>query len=300
VAFDPRGDSLVTGSLDATAQVWDLRGTAKPIILSARHPVLAVAFSPDGNRIALAERDNGVLVYDAAGSGPPLRLSDPSGQVDAGIDDDQTFYSVAFAPDGQSLAAASADSKIRIFDLNVPGRMQALIGHEGPVWSVAFDPLGDRLLSASSDKTVRVWDLTDSTGQRFLSFSGHDGAVDAVALGSRGRLIATGSWDNTARIWCAAPSVGCGWNFALRGHGDRVRSVAFSPSGDRVVTGSDDGTARVWNLVSPDDIRGALWAATSECLQPGRREAILGETQDEAAKKYDWCLNEIQRRRGWK
>ncbi|MGH3815400.1 MAG: TIR domain-containing protein, partial [Pseudonocardiaceae bacterium] len=72
---------------------------------------------------------------------------------------------VAFAPDGRTLATASRDSTVILWDLTDPATPrplgQPLTGHTDQVRSVAFAPDGHTLATASIDKTVILWDLTD-------------------------------------------------------------------------------------------------------------------------------------------
>src|SRR5262249_34828077 len=65
--------------------------------------------------------------------------------------------SVVFSPDGRTLATASADSTVRLWDVASRQPRATLTGHTGPVASVAFSPDGRILATGSDDATVRLW-----------------------------------------------------------------------------------------------------------------------------------------------
>ncbi|MFQ5858691.1 MAG: WD40 repeat domain-containing protein, partial [Anaerolineae bacterium] len=132
--------------------------------------VVSVAFSPDGQTLASGSRDNTIILWDTSTVlSAGVASGGTSGQRLAGHSD--VVWSVAFSPDGQTLASSSCgelsvyegcrQGEIRLWDV-ATGRLigQPLAGHTDVVWSVAFSPDGQSLASGSDDTTIMLWDVS--------------------------------------------------------------------------------------------------------------------------------------------
>jgi WD40 repeat protein len=156
---------------------------------------------------------------------------------------------IAYAPDGKTLATASNDGSVKLWDTATGRELRTLTGTLDLV-GLAWNPDGQRLATASISQTVVIWDVAAGTALQTLTAD--DGAVNGVAFSPDGKLLATAGDDGTAKLW----DVASGEQLRIfEGHTDIVNSVVFSPDGTRLATASVDRTARLWDVASGRALR---------------------------------------------
>jgi WD40 repeat protein len=174
--------------------------------------------------------------------------------------------SVAFSPDGKTIAVASADRTTEILTLNenplALTPIARLEGHAAAVLSVVFNHDGKVVVTASADRSIKVWDLPDGILRRTLS--NHTGAVFAMtgraaSAPERPFTCASASDDRTVRIW--QPEIGRMVRI-VRGQGS-VLAVAFAPDGTLFSAGSE-GVIRMIDADSDTVLK--TWKASNDWI----------------------------------
>ncbi len=259
LAFDPDPEShyLASGSIDATARLWDLAETdpVKTSLVLPGHEeqVYKVAFSPDGHWLATSSVDSTTRLWDMDTKNLeefPVVLRGHSDQV----------WASAFSPDGRWLFTASRDGKIQAWDLDAPDPAadlahHVLRGHEGPIQTLAVSPDGRWLASGSDDTTAQLWGInTPQSPTAPIVLRGHSSVVRGSLVDPDQHWLATFSGDGTVRLWDISAREPGATSVVLPSHQQAIYQAALSNDGRWLATASQDNTSRLWDLKSPTGV----------------------------------------------
>jgi WD40 repeat protein len=200
LAFTLDRRTLASGGEDRTILFWDVAAGREIRRVASPGWVRSLAYSPDGRFVAVGNGRN-LFLIDALGKRPDVTL-EPAGF---------SIQSVAFAPDGKTLAAAGTTAalgnqggprkgQVRLYDLtkSPPIRRAELTLHDhGPnarndwISEIAFTPDGRRV-AGTMTATIVIWDA--ATGEEIESLDrGSGSSADRLAISPDGRWLSVAS-----------------------------------------------------------------------------------------------------------
>ncbi|MET9250276.1 hypothetical protein [Nonomuraea sp. NPDC003709] len=252
MAFRSDGRVLASGSFDYSVRLWSVAdpvhaaALGRPLYGHGNSLVASVAFSPDGHTLASGGGgdDHRVRLWNVTDPAHTVMLGQLLGHTGA-------ITSVIFSQSGQTLASASYDGSIKLWNVvfsNDPMlRGGDLVGHTGAVLALGFSRNGRTLVSGSADSTVRVWSFPPrliTSNSRSLTFA---------TFSPDGRTLASGTSDRKLRLWNVtdpAHPTALGHPLTVDAPAT-ISSLAFSPDGHVLAGGSYDGTVKLWNTTDP-------------------------------------------------
>jgi WD40 repeat protein len=195
---------------------------------------------------------------------------------------------VAVSSDGKTIASASEDRTVRLWDAATGIESRVLSGHTGKITALAIAPDGRHIATAAQDRKIKTWD--SESGREALN---HDSAEEVLLLTYSPDGQKLFAWQrhqgrsddestDAVRIFDASTLKPLD---ELIDRGRRVSCLALSPDDAIAAMGSADGSVRIWDMAKKERIGGdrpmhakAVWDLA---ITPDKKWLIAAEKEGE-------------------
>jgi WD40 repeat protein len=246
----PNGEQLAIGITDGVVLLYSFPPGKEPFrqLTTNFHRVMSAQFSPDSRLLAIRGDHPIAQVWDLGSDKlvtnllhderVPSVVFFPDGQ-----NFDVVVTSLAFSPDGQTLATGSQDGLLRLWTLGGKGP-RILRAHEGAVNALGFVG-ATHIVSAGADGLIKVWNLL--TGQPVVTYKRQLPYVSRLAVSPDGKRLASTS-DHDLKIWELETGIDL---LSLKPDIRLEQTILFSPDNLHLAAAGFDGV-RIWRATTEE------------------------------------------------
>jgi len=188
LSMSPTEDLFISGSLDRTLRLWDVRSNnCQGLMNLPSRPV--AAFDPEGLIFGVGMESNVIKLYD-------LRTFDKGPfstfKLDQEIDCDWT--GLKFSPDGRYILITTNGSVIRLldaFDGQVKHNLKGHTNEVGGALEASFSPDSHYIFSGTSNGCVTCWQVETGASTVLQNNQSHVGPVQCCQFNPKYMMMVT-------------------------------------------------------------------------------------------------------------
>ncbi|XP_071545289.1 guanine nucleotide-binding protein subunit beta-2 [Panulirus ornatus] len=153
MSLAPDSSCFVTGSVDRTIKLWDLRDTktCKQTFWGHTSDVNSVCFHPSGFCVGSGSEDKTARMWDIRSDQQLAEYKPPT--------PNSGFTCCGLSSSGRYIMCGSDDNTVHFWDTLKATHQGTLQGHDNRITSLAVAESGIALATSSWDMSVRVWGL---------------------------------------------------------------------------------------------------------------------------------------------
>ncbi len=192
VAYRADGELFATASGDRTVKVWQA-DTLELIATYENEDICCsnIAFSPVDDQLMAITTFSGVVLWDF-GVDAVVRV----------MEEDVSFYPVAFSADGRYLMTGDYVSSFAVYDVATGNELFLSFDHSFSVNQISVSPDGKLVATAGNDAQIGLWELDEDGSLTLIEMlDGHISGVSGLTFSADGRTLISSSYDGTIRFW---------------------------------------------------------------------------------------------------
>jgi hypothetical protein len=256
-------------------------GSSRPVG-GQEEGISCLAFAPDGKTLASASPTGALGLWEVA-TGRSRRRFAPPRAAGQPAQPPAAVRCLVFSPDGTTLASATADGQVVLWDVSTGAVRDRLGGLAEKNAALAFSPDGKTLAAGGPGGTIRLWEVATASPCGLLD--GQGSPVDRVAFSPDGRCLVSAGADRLIRLWDLRTAKEFGHFGPVP---DPVVCLALSPDGTGLAFGMEAGPPEARRLTGLPLLASAAGAVEVKGLEA--RWAALADRDAARAYREIWSL----------